>query len=94
MIRMTGIKTLNLDSLKRYIERYRNLIYCVYAGIEEDWEDTSDEVYHKDFGWIYDHSACIQSLTGTPIAYIHYKYNVDDETLLHLFDDYFYEELS
>lgn len=94
MIEMTKIKILNIANLKRYIERYQNIIYCVYAGIEEDWENTSDEVYHKDFGWLHDHSACVQSLTGTPVAYIHYKHNINDETLLHLFDDCFYEDLS
>lgn len=69
---------LNLDRLTDYVDRQKDEIYCVYAGIQGNWEDTSDEIYFHEFGWLDNHDACMESESGIPVAFIHYK-NCDIE---------------
>lgn len=61
---------LDIQKLKKFVKNHEKEIYCIYAGIKEEWEFTSDEIYLDGFGWFYD--ACITSDNQTPIAYIHY----------------------
>lgn len=75
---MSTVLKLDWDLLIRFVDRFKPAIYCVYAGLMEDWSHTSDEVYHTDFGWLDDHMACTESTWAHPIAYIHYKEGYKD----------------
>lgn len=74
---------LDMDRLRRYVEKHKDKVYSVYAGISDSWDDTSDEVYFHEVGWIDDADPCICcSVLQRPIAYIHYKEDVDERGLL------------
>ena len=78
------IYSLDLSFLAMYVKRHRKQIYCIYAGIEENWEDTSDEIYFYGMGWISNNNAHIicSSDEGYPIAYIHYFDDVNEDNLI------------
>ena len=74
---------LDIDRLKRYVEKHKEDIYCIYAGISNNWEDTSDEIYFYKIGWIEESDAVLCcSVSDRPIAYIHYKDSVNAEDLI------------
>ena len=64
---------LDLNRLAEYVDQRKDDIYCIYAGILGDWEYTSDEIYFHEFGWLDNHDACMESESGIPAAFIHYK---------------------
>lgn len=76
-------KELDWEQLQIFIMAHKDQIYCVYAGVGQDWDNTSDEVYHAEFGWLDNNGAYASSSWGDPVAYIHY-HNGDIDT----FDKY------
>lgn len=71
------LQKLDWDGLKKFVEENKDKISSIYAGLVEDWEDTGDEVYCDEFGWIDNTMAYTESIWATPIAYIHYKPGYD-----------------
>ena len=82
------MRILDVMKLVNYILEHKDKIYCVYAGIEEDWENTSDEIYFHEMGFLSGNLACTSSRFYHPIAYIHYFDDVDEENLISEFRDY------
>lgn len=79
------LKELDWESLMAFVEESEDLIESIYAGLEEDWEWTGDEVYYHECGWIDDNMAYTESIWATPIAFIHYLPEVDDDKLIDIY---------
>lgn len=71
---------LDIEALSEYVKLHKSDIYCIYAGLEI-WDDTSDEIYFHEQGWL-EHDARFCSNLYTPLAFIHYKPNVDETNLI------------
>ncbi len=79
---------INMDKLNEYVEDHKSEIYSIYAGIEEAWYDTSDEIYFYEQGWL-EHDASLSCVSDrTPVAIIHYKADIDETDLISEFKIY------
>ena len=77
---------LDIEALSEYVKLHEPDVYCIYAGLEEKWDDTFDEIYFHEQGWL-EHDATICSNLYTPLAFIHYKPNVDETNLISEFKE-------
>lgn len=66
---------LNWNLLVNFVNKHKQSIEAIFVGIDNNWENTSDEVYCREFGWLDDNKACsrINPREGFPVAYIHYN---------------------